>query len=228
MESLQLTIDDRTGLYFGKYKYRAQLKVMGAAYTYYTNTLDQFKKKLENTKANRNQYRISILNSRFEETYDHINFEQIEKFFDWKNNRNNETFMCRIQGNNISFFSNDLDMLKTLVVIDPSLKFSEAYIKTSDTLFFKKEPKYKHRTFFKGRKCPVDFQDQVNDLRNMYGDKIRFSPGMVRMLNKYPQSTYRYMNTSYYIDYNDPGMISILGIWFGDFLGKSYSLQKQK
>lgn len=228
MESSLLTIDNRTGLYFGKYKYRAQLKVMGVGYTYYTNSLEQFKKKLEATKANHNNWRISTLSSRFEETIDHINFEQIEKFFNWKNDKDPKDFMYRIQGNNVSFFSNDLELLKTLSIIDPNSKLSEAVIEAADILYFKKQPKYKYRTFFKGRKCPLDFPDHVNDLKGMYKNQIHFSPGMIRMINKYPNSPYRYMHTSYYVDYNDPGMLSIFGLWFNDFLGKTYSLQKEK
>lgn len=228
MGSSQLIIDNRTGLYFGKYTYRAQLRVAGAGYTYYTNNLAQFKKKLENTKANRNNYRISILNNRFEETIDRIDFEQIEKFFDWKTNKDPDTFMYRIQGDNISFFSNDLDLLYTLTVIDPKAKFSKAYIQAADVIYFKKEPKFKFRTFFKGKKCSTEFPEQINDLMSMYKDKIHFSPGMVRMINRYPNTPYRYMHTSYYVDYNDPGMLSIIGLWFGEYLGKTYSLQKEK
>ncbi len=201
---------------------------MGACYTYYTNTLDQFKKKLEMTKANRNQYRISVLNSRFEETYDYIDFEQIEKFFVWKNNKDDDKYMYRIQGDQISFFSNDLELLKTLKDIDPNVKLSTAEVKFTDKLYFKKEPKYKYRTFFKGKKCPDSFNENVFSLMEMYKDNIKFSPGMIRNINRYPNSKYRYMHTSYYIDYNDEGMLTILALWFGDFLAKTYSLEKER
>jgi hypothetical protein len=200
---------------------------MGACYTYYTNNIDQFKNKLENTKANRNQYRISIMNHRFEETYDHIDYEQITKFFNWKNSKNSDKFMYRVQGDQVSFFSNDLNLLKTLTDIDPKCKFSMADIKESNIMYFKKEPKYKHRTFFKGRKAPLDFTDNISSLEKMYGDKLHFSPGMVRTMVKYQRSPYRYMHTSYYVDYDDPAMLSILGLWFGDLLAKTYSLQKE-
>jgi hypothetical protein len=227
MGSSQLKIENRTSLYFSKYKYRAQCRVMGACYTYYTSSLEQFKKKLEATRVNRNQYRISIMNNRFEETYDVIDFDQIAKFFKWKNNKDLEKFMYRIQGNQISFFSNDLELLKTLSDIDPDLKLSMADVKVTDKMFFKKEPKYKYRTYFKGRRYPDNFYEHVNDLISMYKDNIKFSPGMVRMINKYSNSKYRYMHTSYYIDYNDPSMLTIFGLWFGEFLAKTYSLEKQ-
>ena len=228
MGSLQLKIDNRTSLYFSKYKYRAKCRVMGACYTYYTNSLEQFKRKLETTKATRNQYRISVLNSRFEETYDYIDFEQIEKFFVWKNNKDDDKYMYRIQGDQISFFSNDLELLKTLTDIDPNVKLSTAEVKVTDKLYFKKEPKYKYRTFFKGKKCPDSFNENVFSLMEMYKDNIKFSPGMIRNINRYPNSKYRYMHTSYYIDYNDEGMLTILALWFGDFLAKTYSLEKEQ
>lgn len=228
MASSQLQLDNRTSLYFGKYKYRSQCKVMGAVYTYYTNSLEQFLKKLEATKANRNSYRISIINSRFEETYDKIDLEVIGKFFQWKNSQNPEKFMYRVQGNMVSFFSNDYELLKTLTEIDPEVKHSEAFIEATNVLYFKREPKYKYRTFFKGRKVPVDFNENITNLINMYGDKIHFSPGMVRTLTKQYRTQYRYMHTSYYIDYNDPSMLTIFGLWFGDFLGKTYSMEKIK
>lgn len=231
MVSSQLKIEKRTNLYFGKYKYRAQCKVMGVSYTYYTHDMDSFKKKLQQTQANRNHYRISILNSRFEETIDHINFEQIEKFFEWKNNKENSNYMYRIEGNKVSFFSNDIELLKSLTEIDNDPKYSMADVQETDVLYFKKEPKYKYRTFFKGKKYHIDFPEHIENLIKMYKDNLKFSPGMVRNLKKYSgsaYSAYRYMHTSYYVDYNDPGMLSILGLWFGELLGKSYSLKKEK
>jgi len=227
MESSQLIIENRTSPYFGKYMYRAQCRVMGACYTYYTNNIDQFVEKLERTKANKNSYRISILNSRFEETYDHIDLEQIKKFYEWKNSKDNDRFMYRVQGNMVSFFSNDIELLKTLDVLDSNTKYSMAKVEQTDVLYFKTDPKYKYRTFFKGRKMPTDFQDNVENLQKMYGDKLHFSPGMVRMINKYSRSPYRYMHTSYYIDYDDEGMRTILALWFGDLLAKTFSCKKQ-
>jgi len=228
MESFKLKIDNRTSLYFSKYRYRAQCRVMGACYTYYTRNIEEFKKKLENTKASRNHYRIQVMNSKFEETYDYIDFEQIHKLFTWRDEKNPDKYMHRIQGDHISFFSNDLELLKTLTDIDPEPIYSEAIVEKTDVLYFKKEPKYKYRTFFKGRKVPVNFNDNVNSLIEMYGDKLNFSPGMVRFMNKYSRSPYRYMHTSYYIDYNDPSMLTILGIWFNDLLAKTYSLKKEE
>lgn len=227
MGSSQLKIENRTSLYFGKYMYRAQCQVMGASYTYYTNNITQFKNKLENTKASRNNYRISVYNNRFEETIDHIDFEQIEKFFEWKKNKDTDQYMFRIQGNQVSFFSNDLSLLKTLTEIDENPKYSKAEIQSTDTLYFKKEPKYKYRTYFKGKKAPIGMAEHIEDLIKMYGDKIKFSPGMIRNLNRYPNSPYRYMHTSYYVDYNDQSMLSIFGLWFGENLGKSFSLKKE-
>lgn len=168
------------------------------------------------------------MNQRFEETYDHIDFDQITKFFDWKNNKDSEKFMYRVQGNQVSFFSNDIELLKSLTDIDPRCKFSMADIKETNIMYFKNEPKYKYRTFFKGRKAPADFCENIENLQKMYGDKLHFSPGMVKTMAKYQRSPYRYMHTSYYVDYNDPSMLTILGLWFQDILAKTYSLQKEQ
>lgn len=227
MESSQLKIEKRTSLYFSKYKYKAQCNVMGVSYTYYTHDLESFKKKLEHTKANRNSYRISLMNSRFEETYDHIDFDQIEKFFKWKNNKDDSNYMYRIEGNKVSFFSNDIELLKSLTEIDNNPKYAMADVQETDVLYFKKEPRYKYRTFFKGKKYHSDFPEQIDDLKAMYKDNIKFSPGMVRSINRYPGSSYRYMHTSYYVDYNDQSMLTILSLWFGGYLGKTYSLKKE-
>jgi len=225
MVSLQLQTDVRSGLYFKKYKYRAKLKIPGICYSYYTNNLEQFIRKLEGIDKSRNKYRISILNKRWEETIDHVDLDQIGRYFQWKKQHKSGEYTSRIQGNLISFFSDDLSLLQTLSELDPNAELSEAKIEATDVMFFKNEPKYKFRTFFRGKKAPDNFNSDVISFEKSYGHIVKVCPALKRFVNE--NRFYNYLHNSYFIDYNDESTLTLLYLHFGSMLAKTYRLEKQ-
>jgi hypothetical protein len=230
MVSSQLQIDNRSSLYFNKYKFRAKCKIYGICYSYYTSNLDEFVNKLEGMEKNRSKYRISIINSRWEQTIDHINLEQIGKYFAWKKDNTGKEYMSRIQNNTISFFSDDLALLKTLTSVDPEAEFSEARVEHSDVIFFKNEPEYKFRTFFRGKKTPEGFYEDVKEFITSYGHIAKVCPALSRMaLDPNPRYSYKYsyIHNSYFVDYNDESTLTLLYLHFGSMLAKTYRLEKE-
>lgn len=225
MGSSQLQIDIRTSLYFKKYKYRAKLRIPGICYSYYTNTLEQFIKKLEGIDKNRNKYKISVLNKRWEQTIDLVDLEQIGKYFDWNHEHKDKEFTSRIQGNLISFFSDDLQLLQTLKNIDINAEFSEASIENTDVLYFKTQPKYKFRTYFRGKRTPDHFNNDVILFDKSYGHIAKVCPALKRFVSE--NRFYNYLHNSYFIDYNDESTLTLLYLHFGSMLSKTYRLEKE-
>jgi hypothetical protein len=223
---LKLQTELRNALYFNKYKYRAKCRVDGASYTYYTNSLEEFRAKMERRARNGNSVTV-ILNS-WQTVVDEIDYEQLSKYYDWRADANRDLYLARIQGNQISFFSNDLELLKTLKVLDPKLKFSEAKVENGDILYFKKEPKHKFRTFFRGKKSPDNFKIDLETFIESYGHLAKVSPALIRALED-PRKYYqiKYMHSSYYIDYDTESTLTLLHMFFPSMLGKTYSLAKQ-
>ena len=134
--------------------------------------------------------------------------------------------MYRIQGDNVSFFSNELSLLQTLDNLDPKVTITKVICYDPKTLYFKRQPKYKYRTYFKGKRIPKDFSDNCRSLQDMY-KSLNFSKGLFTSLFHNNWHAYRYMHGSYFVEYNDEQMLTILSMWFPDMLAKTYVLAKE-
>jgi hypothetical protein len=228
MGSFKLKVEKRNKLYFNKFKYRATLKIQGAAYTYYTPNLETFISRMEKLRTNTNRYGVRIINEDWKEYWDEVNLDQISQFITWRNVVDKSKCMHRIQGDTVSFFSNDLSLLQTLDSINTEIFYSEAISLKPNIMYFKKQPKFKFRTYFRSKRMPKDFSDNVRSLSSMYQNVLNFSPALFNALfyqNQY--NPYRYLHGSYYVEYNDDKMLTILAMWFPDMLAKTYSLAKE-
>jgi alpha-N-acetylglucosamine transferase len=226
MELFKLKVEKRNKLYFGKFKYKAVCKIQGATYTYYTPDLDAFVSRMEKLRENKTRYGVRIMTDSWQEYWDEVNLDQISKFITWRNVITKDRCMYRIQGDNVSFFSNDLALLHTLDSIDPTPKYYEAKCLNPDTMYFKKNPKHKYRTYFKGKRMPKDFSDNVRTLQEMY-KSLNFSKAIFTSLFHNNWHPFRYMHGSYFVEYNDEQMHTILAMWFPDMLAKTYICEKE-
>lgn len=226
MESFKLKIEKRNKLYFNKFKYRAVTRVQGAAYTYYTPDLETFITRMEKLRDHKPRYGVRVLKDDWKEYWEEVNLDQISQLLTWRNLVSKEKCLIRIQGDYVSFFSNELPLLETLDSIDKNVEFTEAVCYKSNYMYFKKEPKYKFRTYFKGKRMPKDFSENIQNLDNMYGS-LNFSPAIFKSLFHNNWHPYRYMHGSYFVEYNDEHMLTILSMWFPDMLAKTYVLAKE-
>lgn len=219
--------EKRNKLYFNKFTYKAVCEIKGAAYTYYTKDLDTFVERMEKLRTtNLNRYGVRLIDDNWQEYWDEVNIDKIGAFLVWRNYIDKERCMYRIQGDNVSFFSNDLALLSTLDNIDENVVVTKAICMDPDTMYFKRQPKYKYRTYFKAKRMPKDFSDNVRSLSSMYSS-LHFCKGVISSLFHNNWNPYRYMHGSFFVDYNDPGMQTILAMWFPSMLGKTYSLAKE-
>lgn len=225
-ESFKLKTESRNKLYFNKFKYRAVVHIPGAAYTYYSPDLETFVARMEKLRDNKPKYGVRVLSDDWKEYWEEVNLDRISQLITWRNVVSKDKCMIRIQGDFVSFFSNELSLLETLDSIDPNLRITEAICHEHNFMYFKKEPKYKYRTYFKGKRMPKDFSDNVRSLQDMY-KSLNFSKGLFTSLFHNNWHQYRYMHGSYFVEYNDEKMQVILAMWFPDMLAKTYSLAKE-
>lgn len=226
MELLNLKIEKRNKLYFNKFKYRAVCKIQGAAYTYYTPDLETFVSRMERLRTDKPRYGVRVLGDEWNEYWDEVNLEQISAYITWRNTVSKDKVLYRIQGDHVSFFSNELALLKSLNNLDPKVTFTEAVCYEPNKLYFKKQPKYKYRTYFKGKRMPKDFSDNIRTLQGMY-KSLNFSKGLFTSLFHNNWHPYRYMHGSFFVEYNDEQMLTVLSMWFPDMLAKTYTLAKE-
>jgi hypothetical protein len=139
-----------------------------------------------------------------------------------------DKFVTRISGDSVSVFANDLNMFNYLNSIDPKFTITKAEVLEHGKLYFKRIPKYKYRTYFKARRMPKDFSENVLNLKDTYAS-LRFCPALLRALfYKSNYNPYRYMHGSFYVEYNDEQMLTILAMWFTNMLGKTYTCEQEQ
>jgi hypothetical protein len=223
-----IKIEVKNKLYFNKFKYKAMCTIQGAAYTYYTPDLETFIIRMEKFKDNKLRYGIRVIEDDWKEYWDEVNLDQVSQFLTWRNTVSKDKCMLRIQGDTVSFFSNDISLLDTLKSIDKNVSYFEAEVYKADTIYFSKNPKFKYRTFFKGKRCPDDFFSNIIEFCNRY-PKANVSRGLQALAHNRRKNYTRfiYLHSSYYVDYNDESMISILHMLFPNMVGKTYSLAKR-
>lgn len=211
--------ETRNKLFYNQFKYKAKVHIPGVSFTYYVEDIEQFIDKMNiiNPLA---KHRASK----------NIDTDQINKFLICRNMLPKNKIIHRIQGDHVSFFSNDLALLHNLRSIDPNLVLVEADTSLdSSCIYFKKSPKYKFRTYFKGKRMPEDFSDSLRSLKSTYTENVlHFSSGLSKvcfMPNQY--NPYRYLHSSHFVEYNDEAMISILALFFPTMLGKTFRCEKQ-
>lgn len=227
MESSKLKVEKRSKFYFNKFKYKASLHIQGAAYTYYTPDLETFVSRMEKLRDTKSRYGVRLIDDEWKEYWEEVNLDTISQFITWRKVVDKEKCMYRIQGDSVSFFSNDISLLETLSVLDENIKYfmAECYA-NPDIMYFKKEPKYSYRTYFRGKRMPKDFSDNVRTLQGMYSS-LNFSKGLFTSLFHNNWHAFRYMHGSYFVEYNDEQMLTILSMWFPDMLAKTYKLAKE-
>jgi len=226
MESLKLATEKRNALFFGKYRYRAKCSVPGAVYTYFTKNMNEFRNKMAKKHA-QPPSAVEVMMDNWRTRIDQIDYIQIENYFNWRDHANRDSYMSRIQGNSISFFSDDLELLKTLEILDKDLKISICELIGNDIMYFKKEPKFKYRTYFRGRRVPENFKEEVRSFIERYDNTAKICPALKRLVQVTNRKYwYNYLHSSYYVDYNDPSTLTLLHMFFGSMLHKSYTLEK--
>jgi len=230
MASLKLVTEKRNALFFGKYLYRAKCRVQGAAYTYYTTNIEDFKAKMARRANQHPPTHISVYEIDWKRRIDLIDYDQIARYFDWRDHVDRDSYVCRIQGDSISFFSDDLKLLETLKILDENLVITVADLIGNNVMYFKNTPKYKYRTYFRGKKAPDDFKEEVRSFNERYHGIAKLCPALVRLVNDTIGSRkhwYNYLHSSYYVDYNDESTLTLLHMFFGSMLAKTYTLEKQ-
>ena len=215
-------IDYRSTLYYGKYNYRARLKLAGLRRTYFADDITDYKRKLSGTRIEPNDTGIDL--------------GSIEKFLNWRNTNakgSNKQAMIRVEGDTAGIFSNDLQLLKTLEDF-ASVDYTEIdnTIPTG-TKYFTNEPKYNYRVYLKSRKVDDKFKEDLSRFINRYkgtNTVIVPSTALSNWLAGKSKQYYwygPYCSSHYFIDYNEESTNSLIGIMFGDMVKRRFKLEKR-
>jgi hypothetical protein len=219
-------IDRRESLYYGKYQYRARLKLDGLNRTHLAKTMLDV---LHRLKKYGRQKEIASLD-----------LDCLERFINWRNkyatpiDKADRQALIRIESVTAGVFSNDLQLLQTLESIAGKDSVDYTEIDTSiptGVRYFVKEPKYKYRVYLKSKAVKDKFVEDLRRFIDRYKDTqttIIASSSLDSWLNGNARNwAYRYCSSHYYIEYNEESTHSLIGIMFGDMIKRRFKLEKR-
>lgn len=221
MELLPLVNRDR--MFYGKYMYRATFELPGAYFlwrysprTSMTITEDQVK-----THYKPYSHEPIILSS--------LPWLNVVHNYTVDNKKSKE-LTRRIEGKKVSFYSNDLDLLKELetLLTDIDIKYDVASVnKVSGIKYFSRQPKYQYRTYFKSKRISIDEAQNLQLTLNA-NTEFDLSLGLKKWLTT-PGHDWRkrYVFSNFHVNYNSDSLASYLAIKHGDILGEHYKLEKR-
>ena len=215
--------------YYNNYVYRAKMFIPGASYTYYAKTTEDLTKRLNATGY------LILSPSRKIEIREHIN--ELNNFIDWRNKHQKKGYASfRVEGDYISVYSNDLDLLLTLKDITPEVKLTEVKLEQfAGTKYYVNEPKHKYRIYLKSaivddKTFIKDLYETINKSKELVASKpLRlwlYGYMKDRGLQSHPWR-YNWSSSSHSIDYDNESTLSYLMLMYGHMLGKRYKLEKR-
>lgn len=232
MDSLMLSVntpiigvDSRETLYYGKYRYRARLKLFGLNRTYQAKSVIDVLERVRKYSRNKD---------------DEIDIDSIERFINWRNkhasldNKFEKQAMIRIESMTAGVFSNDLQLLQTLESIAGAdcVDYSEVDMSVPTGIkYFVKKPKYNYRLYLKSKRVSDKFVTDLARFIDRYKDTdtvIVPSDALTKWLKgNVKHWLYRYCSGHYYIEYNDESTHSLMGLMFGEMIKCRFKLEKR-
>jgi hypothetical protein len=232
MDSLMLSVntpvikvDNRETLYYGKYRYRARLKLFGLNRTYQAKSIIDVLERIRKYGRDKDNT---------------IDVDSIDRFINWRNkhassdNKSEKQAMIRIESITAGVFSNDLQLLQTLEFIAGSDAVDYTEVDTSvptGIKYFVKKPQYNYRLYLKSKRVNEKFVSELSRFIERYKETdtvIVPSEALTKWLKgNVKHWLYRYCSGHYYIEYNDESTHSLMGLMFGDMISRRFKLEKR-
>lgn len=235
------TVEQRSNLYYNKYRYCARLHVVGLNRTWYSRTMLEFTERLNTLKKDAVDLWTRPYYAAHTRELNEIDLYAIEKYINWRNtyftpvNKIDKKVLVRIEHNVASIFSNDLNVLYTLESINGKGSVTYTEVDTcipTGVKYFKNEPKHKYRVYLKTkynidekfREDLIKFIDRYKNTNTVIMPSYALRKWLRPDRHKWTQ---RHCSSHFFLDYDEESTNTLLGIMIGDMISKRFTLQKE-
>lgn len=226
-----LSVEYRNDLYYGKYRYKATVTVKGVVYTHFCKTYNFFVSKMMRYQELQPDSIMRIWYSQDQTgaiQSEVIDFNQIEKYFDFLEENKHIDFTKNRATHGVSFFSNDLDFMKRLSIFTENLEIKECVPGDKEKMYFTNVPKFKYRTYFKpDLPLPKDFDKSVMHILENYKNGVGMSWSLIKFAFNPTEQGHHDYSWNTFIEYDDIKMQTVFHLTFGDILGKTYICEQK-
>ena len=228
---MNITQVNRNKLFYSKFCYRVTLKYLGVRFVSNTKDLTHFKQKIDMARKYNSSawYRIPV-----PELTD-INLDLCEKLISFfsKYDTNKEVTFLHNNQFSVSVYTSNIDILKELYQIDNDIEITQALPPPAAIMHFAKEPSFKYRIYLKSVRATESLITELRDFGNRYrnSDDIKLSDALhdyILYNDNHRKVRYRsFLSNGFFINYNDPNMVTLMHLLFSECMGKNYKLEKR-
>lgn len=220
--SLKLKVEEREKLYYGKYSYKAVCRVRGAYYTNNVMTIDQYIVKIKDLQGELRRFPMYIPEGLEDIDYQDLDtlIRYIVKF------EKNDKGAIRREGNSISFFSNDLALLKKAPSTVSPIKIYQVEVLPAGIKYFKRSVPAPYRVYFNEAKVNTEIkQDILSYIERT--DGVEASTALMMWLKRPYRWSHTWCSKTFFINYSDSGQLTMMHLLFPEVIGKNYKLEKK-
>lgn len=221
--SLVLGTENRSKLFYNKFRYRAKVFCAGLHYTCYVKNVDQMQSQIT---------RIFTNYIGFNSSKPLPNINKLSEFVEWKL-LNQDKIIVRVEMETAAVFSNDLSLLKTLGSIFDLTELTEVLVTEDPNVVTLNNPKHSFRIYLKNKIAPDEFYIELEQFLISHNKTLFPCKSLLQWIdrNKNPRRGYqwstRWLSSSHFIEYDDEATLTLLKLYFADVFGKNYKVVKR-
>lgn len=215
MDLSKLKLEYRNTLFYKKYLYSARMKVPGIYW---------FIRKSHNLKQYEDKYQLAkrwISYSPYKDEQVQIIIDIIAK------SKKDDSFVVRIDNNNVSLYSNDLSKIEAIVnSLGVKASYFKAELMGKGVIKFKTTPPAKYRIFFKNGTTTIEEKRALWKYIEA-NPEIKPSPSTKEWLQReYSWSPRVWVKSAYHLNLDSEKIMTYLYLRYPDILGENYKLEK--
>lgn len=222
--------EQRSTPYYNKYKYRVKFKIDSANRSYNCYTIAEFVESME---------RIRRRGWITEDVFNSTDYAEVEKFLDVKRKyyvrgrKDNKIMVVTDYYDWVKIFTNDVYIVNEIT----RLRFKEVTVTEAEIsinpgiMLFKNPPKHRYRIYLKGKKIDPEFKQRFLEFLAQYPDINPCRSLKDFLSNPFFNRPWRdsWLRASHFIEYDEPGLHTVLLLYFGNSIfGKHFELQQIK
>lgn len=202
--------------------YRAVCHVPGAYYTDKAKTIDEYRDFLESFQTEMRRYPLYTPMIMTDADYDNI-----EILINYINNfKKNDKGTIRREGNNITFYSNDLPLLKKALSVDVPLKLYQAELLPAGVKYFKRSVPAPFRVHLVESKVNSEIKDDILSYIERT-DGVEASSSLLSWLKRPRRWAHSWCSKTFFINYTDSSQLTMMHLLFPEVIGKNYKLEQK-
>ena len=227
MVSFKLKVEERSTLYYSKYKYRVAISHPFLYLAYWCNSIKELRERIADDAMLHERNKVKYQLGEFVHPTE-AEYNKLGKILAFRKKFNNEPDTgTRHERDSISFFCNDITLFDGVRKINPGATITEVKLLPAGVKYFTKEPKIKYRLYLKTKRVELELRDELLDYVRRTPDLYCNLP-----LENWLRSTSRYkhiwMRDNCTIDYNNESVLTMMHLLFPKITGKSFKLEKRQ